>query len=124
MSRDSPGQGQPARGIGPAIQPGWRAASTHDTVARATIRQARRAGGALGRRAAWCAAKRRTRERGLRHGSLEPATRPALATTWPSQGPRQGRAKGHDKAGPRATTRPVCAPGCAQLGLVGVFCAL
>ena len=28
----------------PAIRPGWRATSAHDTAARATIRQARRVG--------------------------------------------------------------------------------
>ena len=41
----SPGHGQQERGTGPAIRPGWRAASAHDKTARATIRQARHAGG-------------------------------------------------------------------------------
>ena len=39
----------------PAIRPGWRAASAHDTAARATIRQGRAGLGVLGRpgRACW-----------------------------------------------------------------------
>ena len=50
--------GQLARGTVPTIRLGWRAASAHDTAARATIRQARRAGGGGGggRHVAWRAA--------------------------------------------------------------------
>ena len=71
------------RAAWPAIQPGWRAASAHDTTARATIRQARRAT----RQGLYARHSAGARERGLRHGSLGPATRPALDETRPGQGP-------------------------------------
>ena len=72
----------------PAIRPGWCAASAHDTAARATIRQARRAGAR-----AWRArhnAQGRARHT-LRYGAGAPATRRLWAAI------RQGAS---------ATTRP------------------
>ena len=40
------------QGTVPAIRPGWRVASAHDTAARATIRQARRVGARAWRKGA------------------------------------------------------------------------
>ena len=104
-----------ARGTGPAIRSGCRAASTHDTVARATIRQARRAGGR------WVGAVRQGVDawHGARHSSGASERRLRHGRPWL----RHGQAKGHDTATVRAWAR-LCTPGCAQLGQVECLCTL